>query len=115
MKRKALRANMPSAEIILRSRLKGRQLGGYKFRRQYSIDAFVLDFYSPELKLAIEVDGDSHYTSDAHFADRERQLYIEAFGIQFLRFTNTELYENLDGVLSKILNGIQQITSPAPP
>jgi very-short-patch-repair endonuclease len=56
---------MPLAEIILWSRSKGRQLGGYKFRRQYSVEYFMIDFYCPELKLAIEVDGDSHYTEGA--------------------------------------------------
>ena len=52
---------MPPAEIILWSRLKGRQLEGYKFRRQSGVEHFVLDFYGPELKLAVEIDGDSHY------------------------------------------------------
>ncbi len=53
---------MPLAEIILCSRLKGRQVEGYKFRKQSSVEHFVLDFYGPELKLAVEIDGDSHYT-----------------------------------------------------
>jgi very-short-patch-repair endonuclease len=115
MKRKALRSNMPSAEVILWGRLKGRQLGGYKFRRQYSVENFVVDFYCPELKLAIEVDGDSHYIEDAKLSDRERQIKIETFGIQFLRFTNREIYENLQEVLLGLMERIKQITSPAPP
>jgi len=98
---------MPPAEIILWSRLKGRQLEGYKFRRQYSVEHFVIDFYCPELKLAVEIDGDSHYTSPhpllgkegnkGRLSDIQRQIQIEAFGIQFLRFTNREVYENLEG------------------
>ena len=60
---------MPLAEVILWSRLKGRQLEGHKFRRQYSIEHFVIDFYSTELRLAIEVDGDSHYVQNAPFAE----------------------------------------------
>ncbi|MGD0919462.1 MAG: DUF559 domain-containing protein [Thermodesulfobacteriota bacterium] len=59
--RKILRKNMPKAEVILWSRLKGKRLDGYKFRRQFSVAQFVVDFYCPRLKLAIEVDGDSHF------------------------------------------------------
>ena len=106
---------MPLAEVILWGRLRGRQLGGYKFRRQYSVEHFVIDFYCPELKLAIEVDGDSHYTEGAYLSDRERQIRIESFGIHFLRFTNIEIYENLEGVWLKIMEWIKQTTSPTPP
>ena len=115
IKRKTLRAKMPLAEVILWSRLKGKQLEGYKFRRQYSVKNFVIDFYCPELKLAIEVDGDSHYTEDTFLSDRERQSLIEDFGIQFLRFTNREIYENLEGVLLKIAGWLKRNTSPTPP
>lgn len=52
---------MLKAEVILWSRLKGKRLDGYKFRRQFSVAQFVVDFYCPRLKLAIEVDGDSHF------------------------------------------------------
>jgi very-short-patch-repair endonuclease len=115
IKRKTLRKNLPLAEIILWDRLKGRQLSGYKFRRQYSVEDFVIDFYCPELKLAIEVDGDSHYREDALLSDKKRQIGIETFGIRFLRFTNREIYENVEGVLLKIQERIKQITSPTPP
>ncbi len=64
-KRQLLRGSMPDAEVILWSRLKGRQLLGCKFRRQYSVGAYVVDFFSVEIKLAIEVDGDSHYRPGA--------------------------------------------------
>ncbi len=97
---------MPLAEKILWAELRGKQLAGYKFRRQYSIDRFVVDFYCPQLKLAIEVDGDSHFLEGANIYDAERQSIIEDFGIEFLRFTNEEIYTNLDGVLSKILEKI---------
>jgi very-short-patch-repair endonuclease len=112
-------------EIILWGRLKGRQLEGYKFRRQYGVENFVIDFYCPELKLAVEIDGDSHYIhphpllgkegNKGRLSDRERQMRIEIFGIQFLRFTNLEIYENLGGVLAAIVKRIKQITSPSPP
>lgn len=71
-KRKMLRSNLPKAEVILWSRLKSKGLDGYKFRRQYSVGKFVIDFYCPRLKLAIEVDGDSHFSEESEVCDRER-------------------------------------------
>lgn len=106
---------MPLAEVILWNKLKGKQVAGYKFRRQYSVEHFVIDFYCPELKLAIEVDGDSHYTEGAALYDRERQNLIENYGIQFLRFANSDIYENLEEVLLKIMQQIKEITPPSPP
>lgn len=99
---------MPQAEIILWSKLKNKALDGYKFRRQYSVKKFVIDFYCPKLKLAVEIDGDSHFMSDSKTRDQERQLIIESFGITFLRFTNKEIYENIDGVLKKIAEYIEK-------
>src|SRR4030042_3129687 len=78
-KRKTLRRNLPLAEVILWNRLKGKQLEGYKFRRQYSVEHFVIDFYCPKLKLALEVDGDSHFTDDTDLSDIQRQSQIETF------------------------------------
>ena len=102
-KRRTLRKNMPRAEVMLWSKIKGRQLKEYKFRRQYSVGKFVIDFYCPELKLAIEIDGETHFVNDeAKKYDEERQAFIESFGICFVRFTNTEIYKNLKGVLQKL-------------
>ncbi len=64
---------MPTAEVILWSRLKGRQLLGCKFRRQYSVGSFVLDFCSVEIKLGIELDGDSHFQPGAREYDIKRR------------------------------------------
>jgi len=102
-KRRMLRKNLPPPEIMLWKRLKTRSLSGYKFRRQYSVENFVLDFYSPELKLAIEIDGDSHFDEER---DTARQKIIESYGIQFLRFTNEEVTKNIEGVLIRILEHI---------
>jgi len=102
--RKVLRNRSPKAERILWSYLKNKQLG-YKFRRQYSVDKYVLDFYCPELKLAIEIDGDSHYMSEEVIKyDIERQRYVETFDISFLRFTNDDVYTNIEGVIEVIRN-----------
>ncbi|MBI5634214.1 MAG: endonuclease domain-containing protein [Nitrospirae bacterium] len=101
-KRRALRNNMPDAEILLWSKLRGKGLNGHKFRRQYSVDRFVMDFYCPQLKLAIEIDGDSHFTVGAEEYDRERQEIIESYSISFLRFTNAEVRGNIEGVVLRI-------------
>ncbi|MEB3213778.1 MAG: endonuclease domain-containing protein [Leptolyngbyaceae bacterium] len=108
-KRQRLRNNMPSAEIILWSKLRGRQVAGVKFRRQYGVDRFVLDFYCPALKLAIEVDGPTHQGAEAQAYDQQRQQFIEDLGIQFLRFTNQEIYQNLYGVLTTIHQKIRAL------
>ena len=83
-------------------------MDGYKFRRQYSVGKFVIDFYCARSKLAIEVDGDSHFSEVSEVFDKERQDFIESFGILFLRFTNKEIYGNLDQVLAKIEDCIQE-------
>lgn len=112
-KRQHLRNNATKAEKKLWEHIRGRSLDGYKFRRQYGVDHFVVDFYCPDLKLAIEVDGGSHLEDGAEEYDKYRQDYIEQFGIHFLRFYNNEIFEDLYGVLQKIrremkkLNGIK--------
>jgi very-short-patch-repair endonuclease len=100
--RKALRNNMVKAEIVLWSKLKGHQLLGLKFRRQYSVDRYILDFYCPELKLGIELDGATHENSSGY--DYQRQSYIENAGIKILRFNNQDIYHHLDLVLEAIAN-----------
>jgi very-short-patch-repair endonuclease len=106
-RRKALRNTLSKAEAIMWNHLSRRQLHGCKFRRQHSVDQYVIDFYCPELKIAIEIDGDSHFMPGAEEQDKVRQKYIESFGIQFLRFTNDDVYKNIDGVCQRINNEIE--------
>lgn len=100
--RKQLRREIPRSESILWAQLKGRKINDIKFRRQHGIGNYVIDFYCPKLKLAIEIDGDSHYTDDAEIYDQKRTAYLEALGIVVVRFTNTEVQQNLDGVITEI-------------
>ena len=106
-KRKSLRSAATAAEKKLWQHLKAKQSGA-KFRRQYSVDAYVLDFYAPYPKLAIEIDGDSHFTPEAIAYDQERTTYLEAFGIEVMRFTNLEISENVGAVLEKIDAAVKQ-------
>ncbi|WP_121969426.1 endonuclease domain-containing protein [Leptolyngbya sp. BC1307] len=101
-KRQMLRNSAPNAEILLWQRIRRQQIGDTKFRRQYGVERFVLDFYCPQLKLAIEVDGPTHAGTEPEENDRIRQSFIESLGVQFLRFTNVEIYQNLDGVIQII-------------
>ncbi|MDX9948512.1 MAG: endonuclease domain-containing protein [Bacteroidales bacterium] len=80
-----------------------------KFRRQHPVDIFVLDFYCHELKLAIEVDGEIHLSTEVREYDEGRTYELEKFGIKILRFTNEQIFENLDEVQVSILNIIRDI------
>ena len=84
-------------------------LCGMKFRRQYGVDPYIIDFFCPELKLAIEVDGPIHLHPEERKYDEERQRYIEGFGIRFLRFTNQEVYKEMDGVVKTISRTIAEL------
>ena len=101
-KRRQLRNNAPTAESVVWTRLSKKQVHGFKFRRQYGVGPYVIDFYCPALNLAVEIDGDSHFVADANGNDERRQAFIESFGIRFLRFTNDQVYRELDNVLETI-------------
>jgi very-short-patch-repair endonuclease len=106
-RRRYLRSHMTKAEVILWSSLKGRGVLGEKFRRQQGVEVFVLDFYCPSLRLAIELDGESHDSPEAQKYDRERQERLERGGIRFLRFRNEEVLGDPDKVVARIAREIR--------
>ena len=108
-KRRDLRKRSTQAEKILWQNLRDRGLEDFKFRRQFSVGFFVLDFYCPELKLAIEVNGYTHDSSEAKKYDRERQMIIEGYGIKFLRFTDDEVRGNIEKALERIKKEITEL------
>jgi very-short-patch-repair endonuclease len=108
-RRRILRKNMPTAEVILWLKLKNKQMHGQRFLRQYSVDQYIIDFYCPRLRLAIEVDGGSHFKTDTEEYDKTRQDYLETFGIQFLRFTNDDVCKNIDIVCRIIYDEIDKL------
>lgn len=115
-KRRVLRNSMPKAEIVLWKKLSRKQMLGYKFRRQYSVNRYVIDFYCPGLKLAIEIDGDTHYKNNAiEEYDENRQTLIKTMGIFFLRFQNPEIYKDINSVLNTIESVILKIKCNKPP
>ena len=103
--RRSLRRDLTEAEQKLWFHLKGKQLG-VKFRRQHGIGLYIVDFFCPEARLVIEVDGDSHYLPGAENKDRDRQAFIEAQGVRCLRFTNMDIKEHVDSVLETIQDHI---------
>jgi very-short-patch-repair endonuclease len=105
--RRRLRRNQPDTERLVWSKLRNRQLFGYKFRRQYSVGSYIVDYCCPEAKLVIEIDGDSHYLGNVEREkDRKRQRYNEGLGFKFVRFTNKDARENIEGVLETIAKSL---------
>ena len=93
--RRALRNSPTQEEYDLWQQLKGRQLLGKKFRRQHSFGDFIMDFYCPEEKLAVELDGAPHFTEVGKLGDQERDVILHSYGIRVLRFEKREVKEDI--------------------
>ena len=93
---------MFKAEKILWEQLRGKKWKNLKFRRQHSIRQFIADFYCHELKLVIELDGNIHHLKDVAQYDEYREKLIAEFGLKVIRFSNDEIFKDLDAVLRKI-------------
>ena len=102
-KARALRRAMTPPEIRLWQILRARP-GGFKFRHQHPAGPYVLDFYCPAMKLAIEIDGAAHDMGDNPARDERRDFWLEERGYRVLRIPATELRNNAEGVLQHILN-----------
>jgi len=105
--RKQLRKTATPQEIILWSRLKRKQLG-YKFRRQHSIGRYIVDFYCPEKKLIIELDGWQHREENNFGYDKERTEFLESLGYKVIRFWNNEVNKNMESVILKIEESLKK-------
>ncbi len=101
-KRRDLRNNLTSAEASLWKLLKNKQIDGYRFRRQFSIDNFIVDFYCPKKKVAIELDGAHHYTTAGLESDIKRDHHLNSLGVKVLRFENREVFEATDALINTI-------------
>lgn len=96
-----LRQQMTSSEVRLWQKIRRKQILGYSFYRQRPIDRYIVDFYCPELQLAIEVDGSSH-DETTFTKDRSRQQRLETLGVRVIRFNHREVLRDLDNVLQAI-------------
>ena len=106
---RSLRKRLTYGEAALWKLIKSKQLG-YKFRRQFPINDYVLDFYCIELKLAIEVDGSSH-DENRHDYDRKRESDLNKLGIKIIRFADYDSRFRTDDVLQSITNYIEGLSS----
>ena len=108
---RTLRKNMTLSEVLLWQQIKDKQLLGYDFHRQKPIDEYVVDYYCPKLKLVLEIDGDSHDGKEE--ADRIRQEKLESLGLTVLRFWDTDVKNNVDGIVEQLREWIEaQTTHP---
>jgi very-short-patch-repair endonuclease len=103
---RTLRRDMSLPEVLLWQELRGGRLGGLRFRRQHPVGPYVLDFYCPGDKLAVEVDGAAHDFVEQGRRDERRDAWLAERGIRVLRFAATDVLEdrNIEGVLAMIAN-----------
>jgi len=111
LKRRELRHKQTKAEEILWESLRNNKIG-IKFRRQYSLEGYVMDFYSPKAKMAIEIDGGQHYEKDGKEYDKVREEIIISAGVKIMRFTNEEVIGDLERVIGIVKDSCN--LTPAP-
>ena len=111
---KKLRSNMTLSEVLLWQELKGKQMLGYDFDRQKPIDNYIVDFYCKDLKLVIEIDGQSHEHEEVSLTDKKSQAKLESLGVRFLRFDDLEVKREMKYVLNQIHSWIIENTYPYP-
>ena len=113
---RVLRKRMTDAERLLWRHLRNRELGGWKFRRQYPVGPFIVDFICVEKNVVIEVDGGQHAENEE--LDRQRSAYLNKMGYRVLRFWNNQVLQETEAVLTAIFailaNDKQNSPSPQP-
>ena len=105
-KRKLLRKNQTDAERKVWSCVRNKQLMGLKFFRQYGVGNYILDFYCPEKRIAIEIDGGHHNEDNELMYDTKREEYLNSQAIHVIRFWNNDIMENMEGVMQKIVESL---------
>jgi len=108
LNRRRLRKNVTDAEQKLWSILRSRRMAGLKFFRQYSVGPYILDFYCPERRLAIEVDGGQHANVYGQPHDAHRDSYLRELSIRVIRFWNNGVLQNIEGVRERIKEEAQK-------
>ncbi|HMK71416.1 MAG TPA: endonuclease domain-containing protein [Xanthobacteraceae bacterium] len=112
-----LRAQQTSAESKLWCVLRNRQLARWKFRRRHRIDRYIVDFVTLDGKLIVEVDGATHSAARELTYDAKRTQLLTSFGFHVVRVTNTDVYENIEGVqemIASTLNSLCRVWPPHP-
>jgi len=109
---RSLRENSPDAERKLWSQLRDRQLLGCKFVRQQPVGPYIADFACRERDLIVELDGGQHGTASAVMADAARTEVLGQHGYRVIRFWNSDVLSNMDGVLQVIAETLEKAPSP---
>ena len=109
IRRKELRRNLTPEEAVLWTQLKAKGLDGSKWRKQHSVGNYILDFYCPEAKLCVELDGERHYTFEGAREDDVRTSFLNKNGIRVVRFENRLIWENLQGVIDTIKQELKNV------
>jgi very-short-patch-repair endonuclease len=99
------RRPMTQAETVLWEELRSNKLGVH-FRRQHVIGTYIVDFVSLKNHLVIEVDGEYHLSPEQQLLDSERTRYLEQKGYRVIRFTNYQIMNNLEFVMSKLIRAL---------
>lgn len=103
---KKLRKNLTPEEVKLWAHIRKRQILGVKFLRQRPILNFIVDFFAPEIKLAIEIDGSQHYVDQGKYQDFERDAALNKFGITVLRYSNADINMRFESVMKDLYQHI---------
>ena len=103
-----LRRQLTPAEAQLWTYLARSQRDGWKFRRQFPFGPYILDFYCPAARLAVELDGETHQAPATREKDDRRDAYLREHHIRVLRFENHLVFESLHWVLEQIQNGLEE-------
>ncbi len=104
---RGLRKNMTDAERLLWNKIRMKQMRGYQFYRQKTIGNYIVDFYCPKAKLALEVDGGQHYSDEQVEVDKKRSTYLNKLRVKVIRFTNLDVLKNIDVVLDEIFRHLK--------
>ncbi len=103
-----LRNNMTDAERLLWSKIRRKSIENCQFYRQKVIGNYIVDFYCHKARLVIELDGGQHYSLEGKQKDRIRDKYLQGLGLKILRFSDSDIFENIDGVLEIIWRHCKQ-------
>src|SRR5437016_10255800 len=109
-----LRKSATRHKRLLWRQLRNRRFQGWKFRRQHPVDRYIIDFYCPEARLAVEFDGGSHNFASRESLDQERTSFLASKNILVLRFWNHQINRELDSVLETIWSTLKRRGNPSP-
>ncbi|MFA6903587.1 MAG: DUF559 domain-containing protein [Gallionellaceae bacterium] len=111
---RALRSNMTDAEQCLWQRIRNRQIGGVQFYRQKTLLSYIVDFYSPRVKLVIELDGSQHFEAEHQAKDQNRDEQLMRTGLRVLRFDDRQVLTETDAVLKVVYDEVVERLAKTP-